>query len=106
MESSPALAVAEGTMKALPCQVEVASIERIVPRCLPSIHRLPAAIVQWALPCSTILMTESKARGDNVSIRTMKLPAALLTSPSKGRSGQISLNMPSTLSGRRTSQTT
>jgi hypothetical protein len=31
-------------------------------------------------------MTESNARGDNVSVRAMKLPAALLTRPSRGRS--------------------
>ena len=46
MDSTAALAVADGTMKARPCQAEVVSIERIVPRCLPSIHRFPAASVQ------------------------------------------------------------
>ena len=49
-------------------------------------------------------MTESNARGDNVSVRAMKLPAVLLTRPSRGRSRQISSNIASTLSGRRMSQ--
>ena len=46
IESTPALAAADGTMNALPCQALLVSIERIVPLRLPSIHRLPAARVQ------------------------------------------------------------
>jgi hypothetical protein len=48
--------------------------------------------------------TESMARGDNVSVRAMKLPAALLTSTSSGAFAQIFSIIVSIAAASRTSQ--
>src|SRR5580704_16916382 len=55
---------------------------RTLPPCLSAIQRFASACVQLNEPFNTMLTTALKALGLSVSVRAMKLPAALLTSVS------------------------
>jgi hypothetical protein len=87
--STADFAIADGTVKARPVIVEVERMLSTTPLCLPSIQRLPAASVQYIVPCSVGARIASAARGDRCSVCAMKVAAALLTSTSIGASRQI-----------------
>src|SRR5262249_52082081 len=95
---------ADGTVKARPVMVEVERIESTTPACLPSIQRLPAASVQYIVPCKVGASIASAARNDRCSVCAMKVAAALLTRTSMGPSRQIASIMASTAAPSRMSQ--
>src|SRR6185437_16088221 len=57
-------AIAEGTVKARPVMVEVERMLSTTPLCPPSIQRLPAASVQYIVPCKVGARIASAARND------------------------------------------
>src|SRR3984893_1668694 len=89
-------AIAEGTVKARPVMVEVDRMLSTTPLCRPSVQHLPAASVQYIVPCSVGARTASAARNDKCSVCAMKVAAALLTSTSSGPSRQTASIMAST----------
>ena len=96
-------AIAEGTVKARPVIVEVERMLSTTPLCAPSIQRLPAASVQYIVPCSVGARIASAARNDRCSVCAMKVAAALLTSTSSGASRQTASIMASTAAPSRMS---
>src|SRR6202790_5872631 len=94
--STADLAMADGTVKARPVMVEVERILRTTPLCPASIQRLPAASVQYIVPCSVGARIASAARNDRCSVCAMKVAAALVTSTSIGASRQIASILAST----------
>src|ERR1700688_3824760 len=88
--STADFAIADGTVKARPVMVEVDNMLSTTPLCLPSIQRLPAASVQYIVPCSVGARIASAARNDNRSLCAMKVAPALLTRMSNGFLRQIS----------------
>ncbi len=83
--------------------VEVERMLSTTPLCLLSIQRLPAASVQYIVPCSVGARIASAARNDRCSLCAMKVAAALLTSTSIGASCQIASIMASTAAPSRIS---
>src|ERR1700694_3204693 len=82
-------AIADGTVKARPVMVEVERIESTTPLCFASIQRLPAASVQYIVPCSVGARIASAARNERCSVCAMEGAAAVLTSTSSGASRQL-----------------
>src|ERR1700761_7271765 len=93
---SAVLAIADGTTKADPVQIQVTRLLTTEPLCPPAIQRLPAASVVWKLPSITVEVTARKPRGLRSFVGAMKFAAALLTSPVSGPSAQIASIAPST----------
>lgn len=80
-------AIADGTVKARPVMVEVERIEHHAFARLLSIRRLPAASVQYIVPCRVGARMASAARNDRCSVCAYEgLAAALLTRMSIGAS--------------------
>src|SRR6185312_16537507 len=99
-------AIADGTVKARPVMVEVERMLSTTPLCRPSIQRLPAAIVQYIVPCKVGARIASAARNDICSVCAMKVAAALLISTSIGAARQIASIMASTAAPSRMSHLT
>jgi hypothetical protein len=97
--------MADGTVKARPVRVLVDRMLSTVPGRPLAIQRLPSASVQYIAPCSVVARMASAARGDRVSVRAMKVAAALFTSTSIGATAHCASTIASTAAASRTSHT-
>ena len=82
--STADFAIADGTVKARPVMVEVERMLSTTPLCLRSIQRLPAASVQYIVPCKVGREDRVRRAERQCSVCAMKVAAALLTSTSIG----------------------
>ena len=106
----PALAMADGTVKARPVRTDVDRMLSTTPAwawpvlAAASIQRRPTPTVQYSAPCRLVASTASIARGDKRSVCAMKVAAALLTSACSGARAHTPSSIASTWAASRMSQ--